>query len=102
MLLVLLNTLHIHSVVLFGLISLQVSKQRFHESVVFFVVELVLIIVTSNHSPGLCVDMEGDVDIEKASLLSKEVPNGSKRGAICKSCGIKRPLRSCHCTEYVL
>ena len=68
----------------------------------FFVVELVLIIVTSNHTPGLCVDMEGDVDIEKTSLLTKEIPNGSKRGAICKSCGIKRPLRSCHCTEYVL
>ena len=66
----------------------------------YFVLENTFLLIASLHSPGYCVDMEGDIDVEKATLLNKEASTVPKRGNICKECGIKRPLRSCHCAEY--
>lgn len=66
----------------------------------YFVLENTFLLIASLHSPGYCVDMEGDIDVEKATLLNKEASTVPKRGSICKECGIKRPLRSCHCAEY--
>lgn len=84
---------------MWGIQSLHRTKTIFQQALVFFLIEMVLLLVTSMHSPGTCSEMEGEVDVEKASLLGKEAPNTPKRGAICKECGIKRPLRSCHCSE---
>ena len=71
-----------------------------YQAIVFFAIEVILLFIASSHSPGYCVEMEGEMDVEKTSLLNKESSNSSKRGALCKECGIKRPLRSCHCPEY--
>ena len=59
--------------------------------------ELLFLFLASLQSPGYCVDMEGEEDVEKATLLNKEDNLPGNRGSICKECGIKRPLRSCHC-----
>lgn len=59
--------------------------------------ELIFMFLASLLSPGYCVDMEGEEDVEKASLLNKSDIPGTSRGTMCESCGIKRPLRSCHC-----
>ena len=63
----------------------------------FLFLELLFLFLASLQSPGYCVDMEGEEDVEKAALLNKEDNLPGNRGSICKECGIKRPLRSCHC-----
>ena len=59
--------------------------------------ELLFMFLASLLSPGYCVDMEGEEDVEKKSLLNKSDVPGTRRGTMCEGCGIKRPLRSCHC-----
>ena len=63
--------------------------------------ELLFMFLASLLSPGYCVDMEGEEDVEKTSLLNQSDVPGIRRGTMCESCGIKRPLRSCHCAAYV-
>ena len=66
----------------------------------FIIFELVFATITSYVSPGYVTDMKDEEDVEKTSLLNTSkapIQQGSK----CKQCGVKRPLRSCHCTEYV-
>lgn len=90
---------YISLIVILDIQNRKVHNSTIREAIVYFLFEVALLLVTSLHSPGYCVDMEGDVDVEKASLLNKDGGSSSKRGSICKECGIKRPLRSCHCTE---
>ena len=73
---------------------------RFHSSVFQLgVIETILLLLASLKSPGYCADMDGEEDVEKASLLNKTSNPGVQRGSVCKQCGIKRPLRSCHCSH---
>lgn len=62
--------------------------------------EIIFMFISSLISPGYCVDMEGERDVESTSLLSK--PDIPSKGVTCPSCSIKRPLRSCHCIAYVI
>ena len=62
-------------------------------------IETAFLLLASLKSPGYCADMEGEEDVEKASLLNKSNSANAQRGSVCKQCGIKRPLRSCHCSE---
>ena len=57
--------------------------------------EVILMFISSLSSPGYCVDMDGEKDVESTSLLSK--PDVPSKGVTCPNCSIKRPLRSCHC-----
>ena len=75
------------------------TQFRFHTLIFQLgVIEIVFLLLASFKSPGYCADMEGEEDMEKASLLNKTSNQGVQRGSVCKQCGIKRPLRSCHCS----
>lgn len=67
----------------------------------FILFELVFATITSYVSPGYVTDMKDEEDVEKTSLLNTSSKAPIQQGSKCKQCGVKRPLRSCHCTEYV-
>lgn len=89
--------LHPHALVILLLVAEKVSSSVLQLETGFLFLELLFLFLASLQSPGYCVDMEGEEDVEKATLLNKEDNLPGNRGSICKECGIKRPLRSCHC-----
>lgn len=65
----------------------------------FIIFELVFAVITSYISPGYVTDMKDEEDVEKTSLLNASSKMPIQQGSKCKQCGVRRPLRSCHCTE---
>ena len=62
--------------------------------------ELVFATLASYVSPGYVVDMKDEDDVENASLLNTNTASQLHPVVMCKQCGVRRPLRSVHCTEY--
>ena len=62
--------------------------------------ELAFATIASYVSPGYVVDMKDEEDVENASLLNTNAGSQLHPVTMCKQCGVKRPLRSLHCTEY--
>ena len=62
--------------------------------------ELAFAMIASYVSPGYVVDMKDEEDVENASLLNTNAGSQLHPVTTCKQCGVRRPLRSLHCTEY--
>lgn len=93
---------NVFSVEILIMIVLRPSMTTSSLGVTCILAELFFAIVASYSSPGYVVDMKDEEDVENASLLNTNSGTQLQQVAMCKQCGVKRPIRSLHCTEYAV